>query len=364
MSVEAVGWAFKEPELKTSEKIALVGLANFADEYGVCYPRQSTLCEYCSLAERTLRAALSELERRKLIMRLERRRPDGSRRSDVYLLVGFSGKKPILPSEDHAVLSPQDIVAMIDQWDSKWQDLPVDDPDLFGGQEGASEEASTGKSCRTNRQISPDQPANLAGIYSTEPSIGIEDEARASAPAFSDFVLGICREVGDPQLSEKKFWKLEAENGAFIEAWRKAGLSDDEILEVARSHAQNMPDPPHGPKGLDPAMRRKAEEKRPASSKKSAKAAQAKPVASADPKAIMRGRAGRILQGRDFLCRDITHGQAVELVAAGLVTAAQCCAVGVRVRDDDPAIEAARPYVVALGFACGETAEQAGRAAE
>lgn len=271
MSVEAVGWAFKVPELKASEKIALVGLANYADEYGVCYPRQSTLSEICSLAERTLRAALSELERRKLIMRLERRRPDGSRRSDVYLLTGFEARKPILPSEDHAILSPQDIVAMGECWDSKWQDLPVGDRDLFTPKTDPEEELSTGKSCQTNRQISPDQPANPAGIYSIQPSVGNEDEARASEPEFAKFVREICEAVGDPQLASQPFWVLEAENGAFIEAWRSRGLSDMDILRTARAHAAEMPEPPQGPKGLDRAMVRAAGGGKPGSSSRPSK---------------------------------------------------------------------------------------------
>jgi|GEM_PF-2126751 len=258
MSIDAVAWAFTVPDLKTSEKIALVGLANFADEFGVCYPRQETLSEMCSVADRTLRNALTELERRQIIGRLDRRRADGSRRSDVYLLVAYSRRKTITETTDHAVLSTQDIVEMRKRWDTKWQDLPVDDPDLFASEQPADSAKPTGKSCQTNRQIRPDQPAEFAGIYSIEPSKGIDEEARASASSFSEFVLEICEAVGHPELIERSFWKLEAENGFFITAWRGLGLSDEAILEAARSHASDMPEPPNGPKGLQRAMERKA----------------------------------------------------------------------------------------------------------
>ncbi|MGY6695373.1 MAG: helix-turn-helix domain-containing protein [Roseinatronobacter sp.] len=162
MSIDAVGWAFTVSDLKTSEKIALVGLANFADEFGVCYPRQDTLCEMCSLAIRTLRGALSELEKRGLIARIERRRADGSRRSDVYLLVGFEKRKAITDDVDHAVLDAHDIVLMTASCTTNRQNLPVGDPDLFPADQPADSARPTGKSCTTNRQILHDQPADFA----------------------------------------------------------------------------------------------------------------------------------------------------------------------------------------------------------
>lgn len=343
MSVEAVAWAFRVPDLKTSEKITLVGLANFADEYGVCYPRQDTLCERCSLAVRTLRGALSELERRGLIGRLERRRADGSKRSDAYLLIGCPDRAEITTGVDHAILSPQDIVAITERLSSMRQDLPDDDHDTFSGPKGADSEQACGKSCVDMRQILHDQPAESAGIYRIYKSLGNEDETRASAPSFLDFVKEILDAIGHPDLLDRPFWKQEAEKGTFVEAWRGLGLSDAAILEAARSHAADMPELPNGPKGLDRAMARKARGQTGASSS----GARLPP----DPQAVMKSKADRIKTGRDYLCRDITHSQAIELVAAGLVTAGDCRAVGVRVLEDDPAIEAARAHLAASSAA-------------
>jgi hypothetical protein len=170
-------------------------------------------------------------------------------------------------------LSPQDIVSMRARQDSKRQDLPDADPDLFTPDQPANPATSTGEICQTNRQILHDQPANFAGTYRIEPSKepSEEEEAHAGArapapppdpgsdaPPFAEEVAALARAMGHPEIVDWPFWRQEAENGDRICAWRALGLSTPRMLEVASTHAASMPDPPRGPKALDRAMERAA----------------------------------------------------------------------------------------------------------
>ncbi|MGN6768499.1 MAG: helix-turn-helix domain-containing protein [Rhizobiaceae bacterium] len=121
MSIQAINWAISFDASNSSEKAILLVLANYVGGDGRCYPGQQNIGKQACCSERTVREILKSLEGRGIIRREERRRKDGSRTSDIIVLV------------------------------------PFDQP------------ANSAGSDEANRQISPNQPANSAGPTTFEP---------------------------------------------------------------------------------------------------------------------------------------------------------------------------------------------------
>jgi hypothetical protein len=69
-----------------SEKLLLLVLANYADEHMRSFPSHSRLASDTGLTERTILTLMKGLEARRMLSRKERRRPDGSRSSDIITL--------------------------------------------------------------------------------------------------------------------------------------------------------------------------------------------------------------------------------------------------------------------------------------
>jgi len=157
MSVQAITWAFQASVADPIKKFILVTLGNYADEYGVCWPSQSTLIAACSCSERKLRESLKSLEAEGWIKRIQRRRKNGSRRSDAVLLVGFSERKIPLSADEHPILALLDVV-------------PDDTPSTITRHvvPGLNRHVVPG----LNRHVVPDPPARGAPLEpSLEPSI-------------------------------------------------------------------------------------------------------------------------------------------------------------------------------------------------
>lgn len=97
VSVQAITWALDYAAGSVTEKVLLLVLANYANEFGVSWPSQKTLADQTVLSERTVRRVLADMERRGVILRIVRRRGNGSRQSDMILLAAFEGRKPAPP---------------------------------------------------------------------------------------------------------------------------------------------------------------------------------------------------------------------------------------------------------------------------
>ncbi|MGV8988187.1 MAG: helix-turn-helix domain-containing protein [Cypionkella sp.] len=97
MSVQAITWALDYPAGSVTEKVILLVLANYANEYGISWPSQKTLADQSACTDRTVRTILSRLEGQGVVQRVTRRRDNGSRRSDIILLSAFEGRKPAPP---------------------------------------------------------------------------------------------------------------------------------------------------------------------------------------------------------------------------------------------------------------------------
>ena len=146
MSVQAISWALDYAAGSVTEKVLLLVLANYANEFGVSWPSQKTLADQTALGERTVRRVLADMERRGVIRRIVRRRGNGSRQSDMILLAAFEGRKPAPPG-------------MLD-------DGPDDGPD--GAAIDAPDQPANGDNRPMrpldNRPPDPDPPATVAAL--------------------------------------------------------------------------------------------------------------------------------------------------------------------------------------------------------
>lgn len=135
MSVEAISWALSFAAENVSEKAVTLVLANYADGDGKCFPGQQNIAQQAACSDRTVRRVLESLEARGIISREQRRRKDGSRTSDIIVLLAFQ------------------------------------------------QQANMAGRQATNRTTCPNQPDNLSGLTTFEPS---EDTSAAAARAKSD----------------------------------------------------------------------------------------------------------------------------------------------------------------------------------
>ncbi len=134
MSVQAITWALDYAAGSVTEKVLLLVLANYANEFGVSWPSQKTLADQTALGERTVRRVLADMERRGVIRRIVRRRGNGSRQSDMILLSAFEGRKPAPPGmlddgPDGTEIDPSDQPANGDNRPTRPLDNRPPDPD-------------------------------------------------------------------------------------------------------------------------------------------------------------------------------------------------------------------------------------------
>jgi hypothetical protein len=157
MSVQAITWAYSLEDVDDPiMRFVLVTLANYADDYGVCWPSSKTLVADLRCSERKLRDCTRALEAMGLIQRIERRRVNGSRRSNAFLLAGFEGRRQPTEVGDHPIIGPQDVGV-------KGTAKSINRHVVPG--------VTTGTTCRGARHAVPGDPAPRAPLEpSLEPS--------------------------------------------------------------------------------------------------------------------------------------------------------------------------------------------------
>jgi hypothetical protein len=70
MSIEAIHWAFNQPIKKSSTKLMLLALADYANEQNICYPSFKTLEVKCCCARSTINEAILELQKFNFIRKI------------------------------------------------------------------------------------------------------------------------------------------------------------------------------------------------------------------------------------------------------------------------------------------------------
>ncbi len=77
---------FKSKVLNLYEKMIFIALKIFADDNDQCFPSIKTLSELTDISEKKVKTTLSELEKKGMINKTNRNRPDGGKSSNLYTL--------------------------------------------------------------------------------------------------------------------------------------------------------------------------------------------------------------------------------------------------------------------------------------
>ena len=85
MSIKAISWAWTQ-QVKSSQKLVLMALADSADDFGEARVSQSFLAWKTEYSERFVRKAITELEEAGLMTRVRTTRRDGTRGVDGLVL--------------------------------------------------------------------------------------------------------------------------------------------------------------------------------------------------------------------------------------------------------------------------------------
>lgn len=225
MSVQAITWALDHRVQSVTEKVILLVLANYANEYGISWPSQRTLAENAACDERTVRRTLVRLEAKGVIRRMSRRRGNGSRQSDMILMSAFTGRKPA----PHGMLD---------------DDEEPDDPG------SADEPASLGNrtDCpAANRTLCPHPPGTVPAL---EPSLILKG---ASLYAHADHRMA-CLAVAGPGFDREA--EARGTSSLEITRWIEAGcdLLHDVLPVIAAKTRAPRPSPIRGWAFFTPAI--------------------------------------------------------------------------------------------------------------
>jgi hypothetical protein len=237
VSVQAITWALDYAAGSVTEKVLLLVLANYANEFGASWPSQKTLADQTALGERTVRRVLADMERRGVIRRIVRRRGNGSRQSDMILLAAFEGRKPAPPG-------------MLD-------DGPDDGPDIaeIGAPDQPANRDNRPMRPFDNRPPDPDPPATVAALDTSKilkrTTTARDVPARASSEPVGDQgaapaadAEAACLAACGPGLSASARIAIAATRPV-IDAWLKAGydLTADILPTLAERTKRKRADP-------------------------------------------------------------------------------------------------------------------------
>lgn len=232
MSHVATNWAFSQTGLRPAEKLLLLCLADRHNPDLGCFPSQDRLAGDAGMSRASVNDNLARLEARGLIRREQRLDPRTKRQQPTRYILGFEDcftQEPC-PESGHGIAGTEA--------EHKAEPCP---------ENGHGPCPDSG----------PTRVQNLDTNLVREP-VREEEERAGARDDFREMVREIAEALGDPEIAERTWWAHEAEHGHRIAAWRALGLSDVQILEVARQHGLDYPDPPRGPKALDRAMGRAA----------------------------------------------------------------------------------------------------------
>jgi hypothetical protein len=96
-------WVWDQ-DIKSSDKLVLLALADHADHDGVCWPGMRRIAEKCSVSKRTVINSLNRLIDKQLIMKKHRVNDSGSNQSNYYYLAIPPSENITPPSEGDALL--------------------------------------------------------------------------------------------------------------------------------------------------------------------------------------------------------------------------------------------------------------------
>lgn len=290
MSIDALKWAMKKPNLKPSTKAVLLALAERHTPENGCFPSHATLAEDACMSERCVRMHLDLLEGAGLLVRRKGTGGKGPNKHTRYIL---EFEADFVPCE------------------SRRQILP------------------TAKNDQSRRQILP----TIVNIDSKE-----EEDARGAPDSDQVLLSDLLLAVGHDPAGPIPGWWQSPTALDHLRRWRSQhGLTDAEIIETAEATRVAHPEPPDGPKALDRAMERRGRAKAAAGKDGQAKAAGGAEAAwkkprqrgeASSPPVVKRSEAevlahlAKVINGDCFIpSSTISNGWAQKLLHSGLVTA-------------------------------------------
>lgn len=198
MSVQAITCALAIRGITASEKLVLLALANYADENMQCFPSQKRLADDTCLTERTMRTVIASLTERGMLSKVERRRPDGTRASDLFTL-HFAGE-----------VTPQAEI-------------------ISAGQQPENTSAYQPEICApNNRKSTAHQAEIISGLTTFEPSLNHQLTPNPSSPGARDYPSAF-----EAAWRAYPHAKGRSSKPATFEQWRKLPSATRELLPGA-----------------------------------------------------------------------------------------------------------------------------------
>ena len=224
MSVQAITWALKARTGSASHKAVLLVVANYADEWGRCWPSLQTIAEEAECSVSTAQRSLKAMEEAGLVSRTDRRRKNGSFTSDELTLQ----------------MSNQPAVKL-----------------------------TSGKSDRRSKAAQP--AVNLTGPTTFEPSTTFEGSLRSPSNGTTNAVLlatatpaqRVIAAVNSPFLDPSKSHGLVT-RGAIVAGWLKLGIPEPLIVATIAAICERQAAPIGSWRYFDAAVRQAAADAEPA----------------------------------------------------------------------------------------------------
>lgn len=246
MSHVATHWLATVPptDLTHGEFRVLFHLCDCHNPAHGCFPKQAHLMAVTGLSKSGLNKALGALVEKGLLERHASRDPRTNRQNPTRYILGFE------------ILEPQ-------------EPGPLSGP---GNDEAGSTTVDSGRVHYGGPYIDA-EPVREEPVREEEERVSARGET-----SFEDFFAELLAVFGFPADQDLPVWWQGQGARMHVSRWLEAlGLSEDQVLDVARRFRAQKPDLPQGPKALDRAMEREA--KPPPCSKAKKKA---QPTASDD----------------------------------------------------------------------------------
>ena len=331
MSHKATLWAIEQRGLKPTTKIVLWHLCDrFNPDFG-CFPSQARLAHDCEISRSTLNDHLDRLEAAKLLRRVPRVDPVTKRQMPTRYILGF---------EDGG--TPHDPEPCPDFGHGDWLEDGGDDSTTgIGDPADPSPEIGHGNPPKAVSGFCPDPCPENAESRVRNPDTNLvreplskpvkEEEGAQACAAISDQFFGeVLLALGLDAAALPGWWQGWPPR-LHVQRWRdELGLTDAEIVAVAKASREKHPEPPDGPKALDRAMQRAAQRKADEASRKRRKP---KGVAAQEARTIADlpvFYAEMVNSDRYVPVSAISNSMRDAMLARGLVTAERLRERGIR----------------------------------
>lgn len=316
MSHKATVWAIQQRGLKPATKIVLWFLCDRHNPDFGCFPTQARLADDAEMSISALNEHLARLEELRLIHRVRVHDPRTHKRQATRYILGFEDGFPQEPTPETG-----------DGFEGTDEELDGDPTPDFG--HGAISGFSAQPSPDFAQSHLRNPETNLVREPLSKP-VKEEEGAQACAAISDQFFGEVLLALGLDAAALPGWWQGWPPR-LHVQRWRdELGLTDAEIVAVAKASREKHPEPPDGPKALDRAMQRAAQRKADEASRKRRKP---KGVAAQEARTIADlpvFYAEMVNSDRYVPVSAISNSMRDAMLARGLVTAERLRERGIR----------------------------------